>query len=320
MKFSLNYLYTNTRLGKFIGNIYFNIYNIYWTKIVSDKKVINKMYKKSFGKNVEFENPKTLNEKINWLKLNDRTSLHTLCADKFEVREYIKEKIGENYLIPLISSTENVDDLNFDQLPDIPIVIKTNHDSGGVFIVKDKKGVNFKEIKNNLKSRLKKNYYYNTSKEWQYKNIVPRIIIERMLTDKNGNIPPDYKFHCFNGKVRMVQVDVNRGTDKHFRNWYDRDWNREPYKWSSKKGKNKYTDPSEKEITAPRNLTKMIELSEKLAKPFCYVRVDWYDVDGRIYFGELTFHHDSGYAPIVPYEWDLKLGQELVLNPTKIEI
>src|SRR5690606_2707308 len=129
-----------------------------------------------------------------------------------------------------------------------------------------------------FKRRLKISHYPE-SKEWQYKNIVPRIIVEKLLMDRNGNIPFDYKLHCFNGKVNMISVDMGRGTEHHYRNWYSSNWEREPFRWSSPKGNGIYTDPSEDDVPKPKNLNKMIELSEKLAESFRYVRVDWYDVD-----------------------------------------
>ena len=157
---------------------------------------------------------------------------------------------------------------------------------------------------------MTKNYYTN-SREWQYKNIEPRIIVEKLLQDRNGNIPFDYKLHCFNGLVRMIQVDVGRGTEKHFRNWYSPQWEREPFKWTAPIGSGKFTEPSDDEVPKPDTLEEMIRLSNILSKPFDYVRVDWYDVDEKLYFGELTFHHDGGTRPIIPAKWDLNLGEEL---------
>ena len=215
--------------------------------------------------------------------------------------------------MPLLYHTKNPNEIIPGKLPNAQCVIKTNHDSGGVFIIRDKSTIKWQPLRHNLKKRLKKNYYWQ-SKEWQYKNIEPRIIVEKLLEDKNGNIPFDYKLHCFNGKVRMAQVDMGRGTDEHYRNWYSKEWIREPYKWSSPKGNGVYTDPSKEDVPRPKTLEKMIELSELLAEPFIYVRVDWYDVDGALFFGELTFHHDGGNQPILPKEWDKKLGMELNLE------
>ncbi|MBO0330175.1 glycosyl transferase [Muricauda sp. CAU 1631] len=263
------------------------------------------------GKSPDLNDPKTLNEKIVWLKLNDRTPLHTKCADKYAVREYVSEKISDDYLVPLYYHTVNVKDIVPKNLPAPPYIIKTNHDSGGGIFVYDTLQIDWDQVQKSLKKRLKHNYYWE-SKEWQYKNIKPRVIVEKLLLTEAGKIPFDYKLHCFNGKVITIQVDMNRGTENHFRNWYDINWNREPFKWTAIKD-GKKTDPSDYDIERPSTLEEMIRLSELLAAPFCYVRVDWYDVDGQLYFGELTFHHDGGNSPIEPSEWDLKLGEKLNL-------
>lgn len=281
----------------------------------SDNKILRERFYKNFNRPINFKDPKTLNEKIIWLKLNDRTSLHTTCADKYEVRKYIREKIGDDFLVPLFFQTYDYNDISSDILPNEPVIIKTNHDSGGGIFVYDKEKVDYHKIRQSLRRRLQVNYYQR-SKEWQYKNIKPCVIVEKLLQTKEGKIPLDFKLHCLGGKVRMIQVDIGRGTDNHFRNWYSTNWEREPYKWSSPKGNGKFTDPSDEEIQPPESLQKMIELSEVLAKPFAYVRVDWYDVDGQLYFGEMTFHHDGGNQPIIPKEWDAKLGALVPLpNP-----
>ncbi len=306
-------IYESSQLGYSIVNPFFKIYNFFRYDIKSQQETIKQRFRKSFGRELDLENPQTLNEKINWLKLNARSSLHTKCADKFAVREYVSSKIGTEYLIPLLYHTENPKELISENLPEIPFIIKTNHDSGGVFIVHDKTKLNYKKAQLDFKRLLNKNYYQE-SKEWQYKNIEPRIIVEKLLQDRNGNIPFDYKLHCFNGSVRMIQVDLGRGTENHFRNWYNPQWEREPYKWSSPKGLGKFTDPSDDEVPEPSTLKDMIRLSNILSEPFDYVRVDWYDVDGRLFFGELTFHHDGGLKPIIPEQWDFNLGKELKIK------
>lgn len=279
----------------------------------SDKTILTERFYKNFNRTIDLDNPRTLNEKIVWLKLNDRRPLHTKCADKFEVRNYIEEKIGSEYLVPLYFQTYKYEDIHFDNLPDEPCIIKTNHDSGGGIFVYDKTKLNFKKVQQKLRRRLAVNYY-NRSKEWQYKNIKPCVVVEKLLQTKEGTIPLDFKIHCMSGKPRMIQVDVGRGTQNHYRNWHSTNWEREPYKWSSPKGNGKFTDPSDEDVPKPELLDKMLSLAEILAEPFPYVRVDWYDVDGKLYFGEMTFHHDGGNAPIIPENWDTKLG-DLVKLP-----
>ncbi|HMB61478.1 MAG TPA: ATP-grasp fold amidoligase family protein [Eudoraea sp.] len=283
------------------------------THLLPDKYFLKMVYRKEMGKKLDLKNPITLNEKINWLKLYDRTPLHTQCADKYAVRKYVKDRIGEGYLVPLYFHSEDPDAINPGNIKNIPCIIKTNHDSSGGIFIKDLTGVDWDSVREKLRLRLRKNYYYG-SKEWQYKNIKPRIIVEKLLQDSRGNIPLDYKLHCFNGKVNMIQVDIGRDTENHHRNWYSPAWEREPYRWSSPKGKGKYTDPGDDDVAQPATLGKMIALSEVLAAPFDYVRIDWYDVDGVLYFGEITFHHDGGKQPIKPEKWDEILGRKVQLT------
>lgn len=314
MRKFLKKIYDNYQLGYYILNPILVLVNFLKNRIFSDEYYLKKKFRRAFKRDINLEAPKTLNEKIIWLKLNDRTDLHTQCADKFAVREYVKQQIGEAYLVPLYLTTLNPKEVVPEKLPSIPVIIKTNHDSGGGIFVYDKSKTNWKHVQESLRRRMKKNYYWRT-KEWQYKNIIPRIVVEKLLITSKGGIPNDYKIHCFNGRARMIQVDIDRDTDHHHRNWYNTKWEREPYKWSSPKGKGIWTDPSEEDVAKPKTLEKMIELSEKIAEKFDYVRVDWYDVDGSLFFGEITFHHDGGTKPILPEEWDFKLGSELTLSP-----
>lgn len=312
MKQFIKNIYHDTILG------YYLIYPFYFTyeimlRIVPDKTFVKFNFKRHMGYSLNLKNPKTLNEKINWLKLHDRTSLQTICSDKFKVRDYIREKIGGQYLVPLCYETKNPRELIPENLPNYPFIIKTNHNSAGGIIVKEKKEVDWWKVQFHMRKLLRENYYYRT-REWQYKNIEPRIVVEKLLQNNAGKIPFDYKLHCFNGKVVTIQVDMDRGSENHSRNWYDTNWKREPFKWSSVKGDGKKTDPSQSDVEKPVTLDKMIKLSQILAEPFSYVRVDWYDVDSILYFGELTFHHDGGNRPIEPKEWDLKLGEKLILN------
>ncbi len=302
-------LYHKTVLGNFVRDR-FN-----WLKyhLVPKKIILQNRFRKKHNRKLNLDNPIGLNEKIVWLKLNHHSPLHTICADKYAVRDYIEEKVGKEYLVPLYYSTLNPKDIIPENLPDTPVIIKANHDSGGGIFVRNKSEVDWNDVQEDLRNRLKKNYYWK-SKETQYKDIKPRIIVEKLLQDKNGNIPFDYKLHCFNGEVRMIQVDMGRGTDHHYRNWYSKDWVREPYQWDMPNKDGGFTRSSEDDIEKPKTLEKMIQLSKVLAKPFCYVRADWYDVDGQLFFGELTFHHGGGDEPFTPKIWDEKLGKELKLD------
>lgn len=308
----VKYLYHNTTAGNFIINQIFKIHNAYRIYCIPEIRFLKSNYKAHFGVYPDLKNPKTLNEKIVWLKLNDRTPLHTQCADKIAVRSYVEQKIGAEYLIPLLFSSDNIDDLTPENFPKTePFILKTNHDSSGGIIIKNPQEADWKTIKKKIKKHLKVNYYY-PSKEWQYKNINPRFLAEKLLVNKAGTIPFDYKFHCFNGKVEVIQVDIDRFTD-HKRNLYDVHWNLLPFTWSLWKD-NQPLWPNGNAVDKPLLLSKMIELSEKLAASFVYVRIDLYDLDGEIYFGEITFHHGSGHERIFPEEFGLELGAKVDLT------
>jgi hypothetical protein len=302
MKKILKKIYEDSDLGYYMINPILNLYNFLKYRTTSEKYYLKKTFKKQLGYKLNLNNPKTLNEKIQWLKLYDRTPLHTLSADKYAVRDYIKKKIGPEYLIPLFLKTNKPEEINVANLPDEPCIIKTNHDSGGGIFVKDKNNLDYKKTRMLLKRRLGKNYYW-AKKEWQYKNIKPCIIVEKLLKDEKGKIPSDYKFHCFNGKLVFIQVDLDRATD-HKRNLYNYKWDFLDFKWIYENG-----EVEER----PQEFEKMKALAEKIAKDFIYVRVDFYNIGKEIYFGELTFHSESGFGRFTPQEWDLKLGQKLVL-------
>lgn len=316
MKAFIKAIYHNSTIAKYIFLQYLKLRKTYRAKFLSEEMFTKVKFKEGMGYNLDLENPITLNEKINWLILNDRTPLHTICADKYAVRFHIADKIGDQYLVPLIYHTNNPADLVENIIPNYPVIIKTNHNSFGYEIIRDKKWVDWPDVRKKFKKLLKINYY-DSSKQWQYKNIPPKIIVEKLLMDEEGNIPPDYKLHCFNGRVRMISVDLNRGKANHSRCWYNRSWEKEPFSWSNKRKAGGYTDPLKEKLPKPESLDKMIELSEILAQDFDYVRVDWYNLKGKLYFGELTFHHSGGRCPILPKKWDEILGKELKLIKSK---
>jgi len=307
IKTTISKFYHETTLGKvllspikvIIDNTEFNI--------AKDREYIKNKYISIFHAEPNVDKPTTFNEKIQWLKLNDRSSLHTICADKFAVREIIKKEIGEEYLIPLLLETENVADINPDNLPAAPFVIKTNHDSGNVFVIKDKSKADYEHIRNKLKHSLRHNYYHS-SREWQYKNIKPTIIVEKFISDNHGEIPRDYKIHCFAGKPEFIQVDSNR-FEGHRRTNFDIDWNELPFTY------NNY--PYLAGVAKPKHLKRMLELANALAKPFPYARIDFYDTGEHLYFGEITFHPVSGFGPFEPAEWDYTFGNKLPLTKSK---
>ncbi|MFY0626324.1 MAG: hypothetical protein JXR07_08525 [Reichenbachiella sp.] len=274
-------------------------------RLPSDELFIKRRFKKVFNRSLNLDDPQTLSEKLQWLKLYDRTEFHTLCADKYAVRKYVEETIGSKYLIPLVYHSKNPDHIVDENMPDFPFVIKVNHDSSGVIIVKDKSLLDYKSTRETLKKWLKSNYYLR-KKEWQYKNIPPRIIVEKLLLEKNGAIPNDYKFHVFNNKVKIIQVDQDRHIN-HKRVLYDESWNEYDFEWGFPKGS---------EEKKPTLLEEAISLAEKLSGVFCYARVDFYIVNNKLYFGEITFHPGSGFELFSPENHDYLWGSELVI-PTK---
>lgn len=310
LKFA-KYLYHKTAVGKYMIDIILNVHRYYRINFIEEKKFVKQKFKKRFKKDLDLENPKSLNEKMQWLKLYDRTPLHTICADKFKVRDYVTEKIGPQYLIDLVFQSYNANDVIPSNFPDFPFIIKANHDSSGGIIVKNKDDINWKSLPKHFKKLLRKNYY-KSGKEWQYKNIEPCIIGEKLLINTNGELPMDYKIHCFHGKVEVIQVDIDRFTN-HKRNFYDQSWNLLPFSWSLWKDGQPLWNTG-RALEKPKNLDEMISVAEKLSEVFKYVRIDLYDFENKIYFGEVTFHHGSGMETIFPEEWNYKLGDLLNLK------
>lgn len=265
-----------------------------------DETVIREKYKSIFGRELNLEDPKTFNEKIQWRILKDRKDIYTRLADKYLVRNYVKEKIGEEYLIKLLGVYEKVEDIDYDKLPN-KFVLKCNHDSGSVIICKDKSTFDRKKANKKLKFFLKRNFYYMT-REWQYKNIRPLIICEEFLEENKKDVD-DYKIYMFNKtgnqSISLIQIEEDR-FGNHRRGIYTVDWKLLPMK--------RTLEHPLKGIK-PQNLELMLELSRKLTKGFEFVRVDFYECNGKVYFGELTFTPAGGTGKFSPEEWDYKLGE-----------
>lgn len=272
---------------------------------MSDEKYLKILYRVRIGKKLNLNEPKTFNEKLQWLKINDRNSLYTKLVDKYEVKEYVSKIIGKEYIIPTIGVYNSFDEIDFSKLPN-QFVIKCTHDSGGLVIVKDKTKFNHKEAKKKIEHCLKRNYYLNT-REWPYKDIKPRIIIEPYMEDVKQKELIDYKIMCFNGKPKLLFTCTERFSGEGLKvTFFDLNWNKLPFE-------KKYPS-STKKIEKPLNLQKMIELSEKLAKDLIFIRVDWYEINNKLYFGELTFYPGSGCERFMPEEWDYKIGNLLELD------
>lgn len=272
---------------------------------------MSKKWKKSdISYKLNIEDPKTLNEKIQWLKLNEKKDFHTVCADKLTSRKYWVEKTGiEDYLVPLLYQTYDWKDITADILPDEPFVIKCSSGSDCYKIVHDKKNVDIRSLRNDCRRWLSMDYYL-ISQEWQYKNAKPAIIIEKLLLDENGKIPNDYKFHCMNGELVFVYCAVDR-EGANYRSVYSPNWEMMDIEWVSS---NSHKGAIGAKIPKPHNYDEMVRIALTIAKDFKYVRVDFYEVENRLYYGEITLHHGSGYDVFVPEEWDAKLGERLDLE------
>lgn len=277
---------------------------------INDEMYLKLLYRKVFHKKLDLKDPKTFNEKLQWLKLNDRKDIYTTMVDKYEAKKYVAGIIGEEYIVPTLGIYEKFDDINFDKLPN-QFVIKCTHDSGGIVIVKDKKHLNVAKAKKKINSCLKNNFFYN-GREWPYKNVKPKILIEKYIEDKSTKELRDYKFFCFNGKVKYFKIDFNRFT-KHQANYYDIEGNLQEF------GEEFYPPDFNKKLDFPINLKEMMLFSEKLAKNTYFIRVDFYEVDKKIYFGELTFFPNSGYCEFYPIKWNQIWGDLINLKIKKGE-
>lgn len=270
---------------------------------VPDKKMIKVQYKIKTGKKLDLNNPKSFNEKLQWLKLYDRKDIYTTMVDKYEAKKYVANIIGEEHIIPTLGIYDRFDDIDFESLPN-QFVIKCTHDSGGLVICKDKKTLDIAEAKKKIENRLKKNPFYYC-REWPYKNVKPRIIIEKYMSDESGDDLKDYKFFCFNGDPKILLVCSNRSKDLK-ETWFDKDFN----KLKIVEGGHKNDNSLEK----PKKLKEMLKLSEILSKNIRFVRTDFYEINGKVYFGEITFFPASGFERFEPEEWNDKMGSWISLS------
>lgn len=275
-------------------------------KFIPDIIFLKLLWYKTFGYKLNLKNPETYNEKLQWLKLYDRDPKYTKMVDKYTVRKYIAKKIGEEYLIPLIGVWDKVEEIDFNSLP-CQFVLKTTHDSGGVIVCKDKDKLDINKARRFLKDHLKTNYYI-LNREWPYKNIKPQIICEKYMEDESGYELKDYKFFCFNGEPKFMYIATDRNTPNEETkfDFFDDEFNHLPFE-------NGHPN-SKKSLKKPECFDKMIDLAKKLSKNIPHVRVDFYEINKKIYFGELTFYHWSGMVPFKPKEWDYKLGQYIDLT------
>lgn len=303
-------LCTNQKFANDFSKIISTAHKLEHNSAVFYEKIIKDWYYSTMKEYLNLTNPQTYNEKMQWLKLYDSTPIKTLLADKYLVRDWVKEKIGEQYIIPLIGVYDNFDEINFDKLPD-QFVIKCNHGSGYNIVVKDKSTLDIHEAKLKIEKWMEENFAFKAGCELHYREVPPKIIIEKFIENKKAGDLYDYKFWCFNGKVEYIQFLSERNIGEHSLKmaFYDTNWNKQSFV---------YSYPLDtKTIEKPDNLDKMIELSEQLSKGFPHVRVDFYRLDdGSIYFGEMTFSSASGSCRWNSKSINVKLGN-LIKLPTQ---
>ena len=251
-------------------------------------------------KRLNLKAPQTFNEKLQWLKIYDHKPAYTTMVDKYAAKKYVAEKIGEEHIIPTLGVWDKFDDIDFDKLPD-KFVLKCTHDSGGLVICKDKGTLDISAARKRINRSLQ-NDYYLYGREWPYKDVPRKIIAEKYMEDNTLHELRDYKFFCFGGQVKCFKVDFDRFIEHHA-NYFDRDGNLLEF------GEVVCPPVYERKIDLPKTLPKMIEFAEQLSNGIPFLRADFYDVNGKIYFGELTFFPASGLGEFVPKEWDLKLGE-----------
>lgn len=286
----------------YIGVVY-RFLNLF-AKQLSDKAYIEWKWFVTFGRRINLDNPHTFNEKLQWLKLYNRIPDYTRLVDKYEVKKHVAALIGEQYVTPTLAVYEHAEDINFDALPN-QFVLKTTHDSGGIVICTDKSKLNKEKAIKTLDKALKTDFYAYT-REWPYKDVPRRIIAEQYIPTPDGDLR-DYKFFCFDGVPKVMFVAADRftpGEETTF-DFFDMDFNHIDVR-------NGHLN-STKTILKPTGFERMKELAAKLSAGFPHVRVDFYDINGKIYFGELTFFHFSGFVKFKPHDLDIQMGRYLAL-------
>lgn len=269
---------------------------------MSDAQYLRHAFRVSTGERLNLEVPRTYNEKLQWLKIHDRNPLYPRLVDKYEVRQYISEQLGEEYLIPLVGGPwDSFDEIDFDALPE-QFVLKCTHDSGGLIICRDKARFSIAAAREKIGRSLKRNYFWS-GREWPYKSVRGRIIAERYMEEEGSDTLTDYKVFCFGGvpKVILTVVGGHGDESRTLRRMYDTDWNLLPIALHGKP----FVDERQPK---PEKLGEILALAEKLSAGKPHVRTDFYVIGGRVYFGEITFYHMSGMARIEPEEWNLRLG------------
>ncbi|WP_078429777.1 ATP-grasp fold amidoligase family protein [Alkalihalobacterium alkalinitrilicum] len=273
-------------------------------KTLPDNLYLKLLFRARLGKELNLRNPNTFNEKLQWLKIYDRNPKYTTLVDKYEVRKHVSNTIGKEYLIPLLGVYDKVDEIDITTLPN-EFVLKCTHDSGGIVICKNKNNFDVELAREKLRRSINKNYFYQY-REWPYKNVNPKIVCEKYMVDESGKELKDYKIFCFNGEPKIIQVDFNRFTG-HTRNLYDTNWNYLPTSFQ-------YPTNPDIVINKPNRLAEMIKLARILAEGLTFVRIDFYSINDRIFFGEITFYPESGFGNFYPNTLGVEMGEWIKLS------
>lgn len=283
--------------------LFFRVGRVSFLRLLTDKQYVKLLFRSKVGYFPDFDKPQTYNEKLSWLKIYDHNPLYTTMVDKYEVKNYVANIIGDKYIIPTLGVWDSFDDIDFDALPQ-QFVLKCTHDSGGIIIVKDKGKFDIKKARKTINKLLKRNFFL-LAREWPYKNVKRRIIAEKYI-DGGPNGLNDYKFFAFDGVVKALFVATGRGGSEEVKfDFFDAHFNHYPF---TQGHPNADVMPSK-----PAHFDDMKQLAAQLSKGFPQLRVDFYEVNGDVYFGEITVFHFGGNEPFVPREWDYKFGEWISL-------
>lgn len=276
-----------------------------WLNWMSDRTFIKLLYRIKFGHKLRLNSPETYNEKIQWLKLYDRNPQYTQLVDKVVIKDYVAKIIGEEYIIPTLGVWENADDIDFSSLPE-QFVLKCNHDSHDIIICRNKEELNPEAARAALKKGLKRNYY-KLYREWAYKDVPRRILAEKLIADDASPDLNDYKFYCFNGKALYFKIDSNRSS-QHIASYFDEAGRLLPYGKKSSR-----PSPSDAVPSIPKETEQMKSLAETIARELTFARIDFYDANRKIYFGEITLYPGGGFSPFTDEKWDYEWGEKIQL-------
>jgi len=275
-------------------------------KKMNDRKYLEMMYQFKLGKPLNLDTPRSFNEKLQWLKLHDRNPIYTQMVDKYEAKKFVASIIGEEYIIPTLGVWDHFEDIDFSELPN-QFVLKCTHDSGGLVIVRDKSAFDTKKARRIINQSLKRNFFYY-GREWPYKNVKPRIIAEQYMEDEKSKDLPDYKIHNFGGIPKVILVCRDRFTGQGLTEDFFTDT------WTHLDVKRPNHENASARIESPSDLEEMLDLAKKLSEKIPFLRTDFYTINGKIYFGELTFFPTSGFDGFEPSSFDDTMGEWIKID------